>query len=203
MRWMWIDRVVELVPRQRLVAIKNVSLAEEHLHDHFPARAGPAPRPAVPVMPASLIVEGLAQSGGILVGHAYAFRHKVILAKINRVELSREATPGSTLRYTALAQRLDEQGGAVSLRVELLDHSAPTNAAPTSSAPDSPAPGRAATAHAGAFEEIGSAELMFSHLDQNMGAAGQAGVDFPAHNFVFGEQFKTLLRSSGIAVPGE
>ncbi|MBA4028795.1 MAG: beta-hydroxyacyl-ACP dehydratase [Planctomyces sp.] len=181
MRWMWIDRVVELVPRVRLVAIKNVSLAEEHLHDHFPAHPGPPPRPAVPVMPASLIIEGLAQSGGVLVGHAYDFRHKVILAKINRVELSREATPGSTLRYTAHAERLDEQGGAVRLGVELLDHAGPDPA----------------------FETIGSAELMFSHLDQNMGAAGQAGVDFPAHNFVFGEQFKTLLRSSGIAVPGE
>ncbi len=36
MRWMWIDRIIELVPRQRLVAIKNISMAEEHLHDHFP-----------------------------------------------------------------------------------------------------------------------------------------------------------------------
>jgi hypothetical protein len=33
-----------------------------------------------------------------------------------------------------------------------------------------------------------------------MGAAGQAGQDFPAHNFVFGDAFKTLLRSSGYAV---
>ena len=39
MRWMWIDRVVELQPGKRLVAIKNVSLAEEHLHDHFAADA--------------------------------------------------------------------------------------------------------------------------------------------------------------------
>ena len=37
MRWMWIDRIIELVPRQRLVAIKHISLAEEHLHDHFPS----------------------------------------------------------------------------------------------------------------------------------------------------------------------
>ena len=36
MRWMWIDRVIELTPRTRMVAVKNVSLAEEHLHDHFP-----------------------------------------------------------------------------------------------------------------------------------------------------------------------
>ncbi len=37
MRWMWIDRIVEVEPNQRFAAIKNVSLAEEYLHDHFPA----------------------------------------------------------------------------------------------------------------------------------------------------------------------
>ena len=40
MRWMWIDRIVGFEPEARLVAIKNVSLAEEHLHDHFPASGG-------------------------------------------------------------------------------------------------------------------------------------------------------------------
>lgn len=67
MRWMWIDRVVELVPRERLVAVKHVSLAEEHLHDHFDAVTaddGSVIRPAMPVMPMSLIVEGMAQTGG-------------------------------------------------------------------------------------------------------------------------------------------
>ncbi len=51
MRWMWIDRIVELAPGERLVAVKNVSLAEEHLHDHFPADAA-ADESALPVMPA-------------------------------------------------------------------------------------------------------------------------------------------------------
>ena len=37
MRWMWIDRILELDSNERLVAVKNVSLAEEYLHDHFPA----------------------------------------------------------------------------------------------------------------------------------------------------------------------
>ena len=35
MRWMWIDQIIELAPDRRLVSIKNVSLAEEHMHDHF------------------------------------------------------------------------------------------------------------------------------------------------------------------------
>src|SRR4029077_2346015 len=121
---MWVDRVVELVPRQRLVAIKNVSLAEEHLHDHFAADAVRG-LPATPVMPASLILEGMAQTAGILVGHAEGFREKVILAKINRAELLRDATPGTTLKYTAVSERMDAVGASTRGTVELLDHSRP------------------------------------------------------------------------------
>ncbi len=48
----------------------------------------------------------------------------------------------------------------------------------------------------GAPREIGRVDLMFSHLDNNLG-----GVEFPEHNFVFGESFRTLLRSSGVEIP--
>lgn len=174
MRWMWIDRIVELVPRKRMVAIKNVSLAEEHLHDHFPAQpmAGGAVSTALPIMPASLIIEGMAQTAGILVGHANGFREKVILAKVSNAELTRDATPGVTLRYTATMERLDETGAATKGVIELIEHSA------TATAP---------------AVEIGRIDLMFSHIDRNM-----AGVAFPSHNFVFSDAFRTLLRTSGI-----
>jgi 3-hydroxyacyl-[acyl-carrier-protein] dehydratase len=170
MRWMWIDRIVELVPRQRLVAVKHVSMAEEHLHDHF---AATGTRRATPIMPMSLIVEGMAQSAGILVGHAEEFREKVILAKVGKAELSRDARPGHTLRYTATLTHLDAVGASTQGKVELIE--------PT------------ADGGGGAASVIGSIDLMFSHLDQNM-----AGQSFPAWNFVFSESFKTLLRSSGI-----
>lgn len=174
MRWMWIDRVVELVPRQRMVAIKNVSMAEEHLHDHF-AADDERGLPAAPIMPASLVLEGMAQTAGVLVGHAEGFREKVVLAKINKAELTREATPGCTLRYTAVIDRMDAIGASTRGTVELLDHASPDLG----------------------YQPIGAIDLMFSHLDQNMG-----GAEFPAHNFVFGDGFKTLLRTSGIAVAG-
>lgn len=170
MRWMWIDRIVELQPRERLVAVKHVSLAEEHLHDHFPARGD---RPAFPVMPMSLIVEGMAQSAGILVGHAEEFREKVILAKVGKAEMSREATPGCTLRYTATITHLDSVGASTKGLIELIEPS-PTGG--------------------GTPEPVGTIDLMFSHLDNNMG-----GQKFPEWNFVFSESFRTLLRSSGIA----
>ena len=65
MRWYWIDRFIEFESGKRAKAVKNVSLAEEHLHDHFPG---------FPVMPGSLMIEGMAQTGGILLGEHYRFR---------------------------------------------------------------------------------------------------------------------------------
>ena len=177
MRWMWIDRIIELVPRERMVAIKNISLAEEHLHDHFPADEARS-LAALPLMPASLIIEGMAQTAGVLVGHAEGFREKVILAKISRAEIDRDAGPGMTLRYTATIERMDAVGASTKGVIELMDHARP---------------------EAG-YTRIGAIDLMFSHLDNNMGGAGQSGLAFPAHNFVFGEGFKTLLRTSGIPV---
>ena len=175
MRWIWIDKFTEFTPRKSATAIKNVSLAEEHLHDHFPARQDGSGRaaPAMPIMPASLIIEGMAQTAGILVGHAEGFKEKVILAKVGLAELDREATPGTTLRYTATMKQIDRMGASTEGTVELWDHAHPDRA----------------------WQPIGRIDLMFSHIDQNM-----AGLEFPEHNFVFGETFKTLLRTSGIAV---
>jgi 3-hydroxyacyl-[acyl-carrier-protein] dehydratase len=171
MRWMWIDRIIELEPRERLVAIKHISLAEEHLHDHFAAEPAQGLSPA-PTMPACFIIEGMAQSAGILVGHAGEFKEKVVLAKVSKVELTEDAGPGDTLRYTATVERMDGMGAQTSGVVELL-----------------PAGERAEA------REIGRVDLMFSHLDQNM-----SGAKFPEHNFVFSESFRTLLTTSGIAV---
>jgi len=173
MRWMWIDRIVELVPRERMVAIKNISLAEEHLHDHF--AADPArDLAALPVMPFSLIIEGMAQTAGVLVGHANSFREKVILAKVSKAEIDFDPVPGQTLRYTATIDRLDETGAATLGTIEVIDHQTHTT------------------------QQIGAIDLMFSHIDKNMG-----GLPFPKHNFVFGEAFKTLIRTSGYEIPGE
>lgn len=167
---MWIDRVIELEPRKRMVAIKNITLAEEHLHDHFPATET---EPALPVMPASLMIEGMAQTAGVLVGHAEGFKEKVILAKVSDATIDEDAGPGMTIRYSAEITQIDEQGAATKGTIELLDH---------------------ANADAG-YRQIGSVDLMFSHIDNN-----RSGIEFPEHNFVFGDGFKTLLRTSGIEV---
>src|SRR6476620_1261199 len=129
MRWIWIDKFVEFTPRTSATAVKNVSLAEEHLHDLYPG---------FPIVPHSLIVEGMAQTAGILVGEARNFSEKVILAKIGRATFFRLVRPGDTLSYAARIEQLSEQGASILGKV---------------------------TVGADLVAEI---ELMFSHIDQNM-----------------------------------
>ncbi len=104
MRWYWIDRFIEFESGKYAKAIKNISLAEEHLHDHFPGYA---------VMPNTLIIEGLAQTGGLLVCEHGRFREKVVLAKVSRVCFYCEALPGDTLTYTATIDDIREDGAMV------------------------------------------------------------------------------------------
>ncbi len=105
MRWFWIDRYTEFVSAQHATAIKNVSLAEDHLHDHF---AG------APLMPASLIIEGIAQAGGILLGQATGFERQVVLAKVAKARFYFEARPGDTLTYRVDAQDIRDDGAIIS-----------------------------------------------------------------------------------------
>ncbi|MBL1217848.1 MAG: beta-hydroxyacyl-ACP dehydratase [Planctomycetes bacterium] len=169
MRWMWIDQIVEVERGQRLVAIKNVSLAEDVVHDHFPTQ--PAPNgeqlDALPVMPASLLIEGMAQTAGILVGHANDFAEKVILAKINKARFTCDVFPGQTVRFEARIDRMDESGASATGQVSAYDHARQQ------------------------YHDVGTVELMFSHIDQNM-----TGLEFPEENFVFTDNFKTLLRAA-------
>jgi 3-hydroxyacyl-[acyl-carrier-protein] dehydratase len=169
MRWMWIDAIVECrtdAQPPRLVAVKNVSLAEDHLHDHFAAHDG---CPAHPVMPGSLMIEGMAQSAGILVGAMRRFREKVILAKVNNAEFECEVFPGQVIRYEAELERIDDLGGS-------------TRGVVSRAEP----PGYGWTG-------IGRVDLMFSHVDRNL-----SGIEFPEENFVFSENFRTILRSAGL-----
>lgn len=170
MRWMWIDKVISFEPRTRLVAIKNVSLAEEHLHQHFAAEGA---LPACPVMPNSLILEGMAQTAGILVGSVHGFREKVVLAKVASAVIERDVNPGETIRYSATIERMDDMGAST---VGVIDR--------YSFADEAWAP-------------VGRIEMMFSHLDQN-----RAGTEFPEENFVFGENFRTLLEGAGLRKAG-
>jgi len=104
MRWYWIDRFLEFESGRYAKAVKNISLAEEHLHDHFPYR---------PIMPPSLVIEGLAQTGGLLVCEVNDFTEKVVLAKVSKARFYCEAVPGDSLIYTATLESIKKEGATI------------------------------------------------------------------------------------------
>lgn len=88
-----VDRVVEVVPGESLVAIKNVTINEPFFTGHFPGN---------PVMPGVLIVEALAQAGGLLI-HASQpekpdFDYYLYLAGVDKARFRRAVVPGDQLR---------------------------------------------------------------------------------------------------------
>jgi 3-hydroxyacyl-[acyl-carrier-protein] dehydratase len=101
MRWMWIDRFVEFQAGRRAVAIKNVSIVEEQMDDYLPG---------FPVMPASVILEGLAQTSGLLVAEHGGFLERVVLAKVGKAVFHLFARPGDQLRYTAHVEVFQPDG---------------------------------------------------------------------------------------------
>jgi 3-hydroxyacyl-[acyl-carrier-protein] dehydratase len=108
MRWIWIERFTDFHSGKSARAVKNLSLAEDHFEEHFPG---------YPVMPAALLLEGLAQTGGILVGEANDFKEKVVLAKIPKARFFGEALAGETVRFAVTVQDLRAEGAVVAGRV--------------------------------------------------------------------------------------
>src|SRR5215467_691495 len=98
MRFVLIDRILESQPGQSLVAVKNLSLAEEYLADHFPG---------FPVMPGVLMLEALTQAGAWLIRDMEDFEHSIILLK-----------QAKTIKYGSFV----EPGRQLELRVTLESH---------------------------------------------------------------------------------
>lgn len=87
-----VDRIVEMVPRERVVAIKNVSFNEPYFQGHFPGQ---------PVMPGVLMIEGMAQAGGLLLLHELPDREDklVYFTSIDDCRFRRPVVPGDQARY--------------------------------------------------------------------------------------------------------
>jgi 3-hydroxyacyl-[acyl-carrier-protein] dehydratase len=113
MRWMWIDRFLEFESGRRAVAIKNVSLVEEQMDGY---------QPGFPVMPASLIIEGLAQTGGLLVAEHVGYLQRVVLAKVSKAIFHLPARPGDQLTYTATAEVFQADGAMCSCTSHVAGH---------------------------------------------------------------------------------
>jgi 3-hydroxyacyl-[acyl-carrier-protein] dehydratase len=86
-----IDRITEIVPTRRIVALKNVTINEPFFAGHFPG---------FPIMPGVLVVEAMAQAGGVLLLSEFPDRDQKLLlfTGIERAKFRRPVTPGDQLR---------------------------------------------------------------------------------------------------------
>ena len=100
MRFILIDRVVSLDVGREIKTVKNVSLAEEYLADHFPA---------FPVLPGVLLLEGLVESASWLVRETENFAHSmVLLEEARNVKYKSFLAPGGQIEYTVTAKAIEE-----------------------------------------------------------------------------------------------
>jgi 3-hydroxyacyl-[acyl-carrier-protein] dehydratase len=99
-RYFLVDRVTEHVPGQSAAGIKNVTLTDEILHDHFPD---------FPVFPGTLVIEALAQLGGFLLEMGNPDpSERAVLGQIEKAKFHAPAGPGDQLKLRVqLAQRLE------------------------------------------------------------------------------------------------
>ena|SRR5947209_16944623 len=92
MRFLLIDQITAVEPGVRLTAVKNLTLGEEYLADHFPT---------FPVMPGVLMLEALVQAGAWLVRVSDDFAHSVIVAReVKGVKYGSFMEPGNQMRVT-------------------------------------------------------------------------------------------------------
>lgn len=100
MRFILIDKIVSLKPGSNITAIKNVSLAEEYLADHFPT---------FPVLPGVLLLQGLIESASWLVRATENFAHSlVLLEQAKNVRYKSFLTPGGQIEYNVQAKAIEE-----------------------------------------------------------------------------------------------
>lgn len=108
MRFLLLDRISDWDPGRSATATKNVALSEDFLDDHFPDN---------PIMPGTLILEGMAQLGGLLlqdaVARAYGRKVKALLSLVERAKFRTPVVPGDQLQYLVSLTSVNELAGRV------------------------------------------------------------------------------------------
>lgn len=100
-----VDRVIEIEGDRRAVGIKNVTVNEAFFQGHYPRQ---------PIMPGVLIIEAMAQLGGILLAQKLEHTGKVaVLLSLDRVKFRRPVTPGDQIVMEALTKRVKSRTGEV------------------------------------------------------------------------------------------
>ncbi len=104
MRWFLIDRFTEFVAQKFATAVKSVSLSDEAVDEYAAGR---------PYYPSTLIIEGMAQTGGLLVCQISDFKDRVVLAKVQSCKFHFEAYPGDVIHFRADLQTFDGSGAFI------------------------------------------------------------------------------------------
>ncbi|MGH9545935.1 MAG: 3-hydroxyacyl-ACP dehydratase FabZ [Terriglobales bacterium] len=106
-----IDRVIEIQRKQRIVAIKNVTINEPFFAGHFPD---------LPIMPGVLIVEAIAQAGGaLLLSEVEDRKSKLIMfTGIERAKFRRPVVPGDQLRIEVELKNWRARPSMIAVRME-------------------------------------------------------------------------------------
>jgi 3-hydroxyacyl-[acyl-carrier-protein] dehydratase len=86
-----VDRIIDYVPGESAIGLKNVTFNEPHFQGHFPGR---------PIMPGVLIVEAMAQVGGIVLTQLPGISGLCMFAGIDKVRFRRPVVPGDQLVMT-------------------------------------------------------------------------------------------------------
>ncbi len=110
-----VDRVLEFVPGERILALKNVTMNEPFFQGHFPSQ---------PVMPGVLIVEALAQAGGILACEMRGAEHQgdiVYFMGMDQVRFRRPVVPGDQLLLEARVTKMRSRAAKMSGRARVGD----------------------------------------------------------------------------------
>jgi 3-hydroxyacyl-[acyl-carrier-protein] dehydratase len=108
MRFCLLDRICSLEPDVELTAVKNVSIAEEYLADHFPE---------FPVLPGVFMLEAATQAASWLVRVSENYAHSmIVLQEARSVKFTDFVTPGRQLRITV--EQLKREDSLVSFKFE-------------------------------------------------------------------------------------
>lgn len=109
-----IDRVVEFTPRERLVAIKNVTINEPFFQGHFPG---------APIMPGVLVIEAMAQAGAVLMMREFEDRTSklAVFTGIDKAKFRRQVVPGDQLRIEVTVLNLRSRMGRMEARAYVED----------------------------------------------------------------------------------